>query len=72
MTSVERGSGEILKFVTCLHIVLFLKSRSIVHFCGWGARVCWVVCGRHNFMILNIQTCFDRKVTTLALVPVLY
>ena len=72
MTSVERRSGEILKFVTCLHILLFLNSRFIVHLCGWGAWVCEVVCGCHNFMILNIKTCFDKKVTILALVPVLY
>ena len=31
----ERGLGEgILKFVTCLRILLFLNNRSIVHFCG--------------------------------------
>ena len=26
------------------------------------------VCGRHNYMILNITTCSDKKVTLLALV----
>ena len=64
MTSIGRGGREVLKFVTCLHILLFL-NRSIVHFCGWGYVV---VCGRHNCMILNIKTCFDKKVTFLALV----
>ena len=43
MTSVGRGDGELLRFVTCLHILLFLNSRSIlrmgVH--GWG--VGWFV-----------------------------
>ena len=43
MTSVGRGGGELLRFVTCLHILLFLDSRSIlrigVH--GWG--VGWFV-----------------------------
>ena len=67
MTSVGRGGGEVLKFVTCLHILLFLNS-----FADGGA---WVdrrggQCGRHNYMILNIKTCFDKKVTLLALVPV--
>ena len=28
-----------------------------------------VVSGRHNCMILHIKTCFDKKVTLLALVP---
>ena len=69
MTSVGRGDGEVLKFVTCLHILLFLNSRSIVHFCGWGCVGGEEgVCGRHNCMILNITTCFDKKVTLLALV----
>ena len=27
--------GGVLKFVLCLHILLFLNNRSIVHFCGW-------------------------------------
>ena len=34
----EGGWGEVLKFVTCLEILLFLnnlRNRSIVHFCGW-------------------------------------
>ena len=36
MTSEGRRGGEILKFVTCLHILLFLGSRSIVHFADGG------------------------------------
>ena len=67
MTSVERGGGEVLKFVTCLHTLLFLSSRSIVHFCRWGC-VGGRGCGLHNCMILKIKTCFDIKVTLLALV----
>ena len=34
MTSTQKGGGEVLKFVTCLWILLFLSNRSIVHFCG--------------------------------------
>ena len=30
-----------------------------------------VVCGSHNCIILTIKTCFDKKATFLALVPVL-
>ena len=36
MTSVERGGGEVFKFVTCLHTLLFLYSRSVVLFGGGG------------------------------------
>ena len=36
MTSTQKGVGGVLKFVTCLSILLFLNNRSIVHFCG-----CW-------------------------------
>ena len=72
MTSLGRGGEEVLKFVTCLHILLFLNSKSIVNFCGWGCVDGeGVVCGRHNCMTLNIKTCFDKKVRLLALVPVL-
>ena len=70
MTSVETGSREFLKFVTCLDILLFVNSRSIVHFCGSGC-VGYGGGGRRNCMILNIKTCFDKKVTILALMPVL-
>ena len=31
---MEKGRGIVLKFVTCLQILLFLNKRSIVHF--WG------------------------------------
>ena len=46
MTSIGRVGEEVLKFVTCLHILLFLNSRSTVHFLqmgvrGWGRL--WVV-----------------------------
>ena len=36
MTSTRTGVGEVLKFVTCLQILLFLNNRSIVHFVRWG------------------------------------
>ena len=42
MMSLGRGGGEVLKFVTCLHIVWFLNSRFIVYFCGWGYMGRWV------------------------------
>ena len=35
-TSTRREGEEVLKFVTCLQILLFLSNRSIVHFCEWG------------------------------------
>ena len=65
MTSVGRGGGGVLKFVTCLHILLFLNSIVFAHFCRWG---CVVLFGHHNCMILSIKTCFHKKVTLLALV----
>ena len=34
MTSTQKGGGEVLKFVTCLRILLFLNNKSIAHFCG--------------------------------------
>ena len=73
MRSVSKGSWEVLKFVTCLHVLLFINSKSIVHFCGWERVDGWgvVVCGRHNCMILNFKTCFDKKVILVALVPLL-
>ena len=64
MLPTWKGGGEVLKFVTCLQILLFLNKRSIVHFSKLG-----VVCGRHNRMIPNIKTYFDKNVTFLALVP---
>ena len=74
MTSVGRGDGEVLKFVTCLHILLFFKQQIYCSFLrvvvrGW--RGGGGVYRRHNSMILNIKACFDKKVTVLALVPVL-
>ena len=72
MTSTRRRGGEVLKFVTCLQILLFLNNRSIVHFWRRGALGGWgIVCGRHNCMIPNIKTYFDKKVTFLALALVL-
>ena len=47
MTSVGRGGGNVLKFVTCLHILLFSNRRSIIYcsflqmgVCG-GSRGDW-------------------------------
>ena len=58
---------------TCLQFLLFLNNRSIVHFSKWGVGewVRVVVCGHHNCLIPNIKTYFDKKVTFLALFPVL-
>ena len=40
ITSTRKvGKGRILKFVTCLRILLILNNRSIVHFCEWGGLV---------------------------------
>ena len=49
--SVGRGGGEVLKFITCLHILLFLNSRSIDHFFGWGC-VGWEGGGVADVIIL--------------------
>ena len=71
MTPIRRKDGEVLKFVMCLQILLFLNSRSIVRFCRKGG--CWgMVCGHHNCMFPNIKTYFGKKVTFLALVAVLH
>ena len=35
MTSTRKWEREVLKFVTCLWILLFLNNRSIVDFCEW-------------------------------------
>ena len=61
MTSSRKGVG-ILKFVTCLRILLsfflffFLKknSRSVVHFCGWGE---WRVSQNWSFLlnVVNVR-----------------
>ena len=68
MTSVGRGNGEVLKFATCLHILLFLNGRYVVYL---PDGVVWAVVGgrrgRH-YMILNIKTSFSQKVALLALV----
>ena len=71
MTPTQRRSGEVLKFVSWLQILLFLNNRSIVHFCGWRVYGFFVVCECLNFMIFNIKTYFAQKVTFLALVSVL-
>ena len=49
--------GRILKFVTCMQILLFLNERPIVHFFRWrGGHRTWgvtklvIFCGRHKFV----------------------
>ena len=73
MRSTQKWGVEVLKFATSLQILLFSNNRSIVHFWEWGVWVGGkgVVCECHHCMILNIKTYFDKKVTILALVPVL-
>ena len=75
MTSTQRKCGEVLQSVTCLQILLFLNNRCTAHFCWWRVGGWGVVCGRHNCMIPNIKTYFDKKhnilITFLALVSVL-
>ena len=71
MTSTQKGSEEVWKFVTFLQILLFLNNGSIVHFFSWGvgagrAQKLVIFCGCHNGMIPNV-----KKVMFLALVPVL-
>ena len=42
ITSTQKGGEEILKFVTCLKILLILNNRSIVHFYEWeGGKKNW-------------------------------
>ena len=36
MTSTQKGGEEVLKFVVCLQVLLFLNNRSIVLFCKSG------------------------------------
>ena len=36
MMSIQKGGWGVLKFATCLRILLFLNNRSIVHF--WDGR----------------------------------
>ena len=48
MMSTQKGGREVMKFCTCLWILLFLNNRSIVYFCGWwgwggkggGQKIC--------------------------------
>ena len=48
MTSTQRGGEEVLKFVTCLQILLFSNNISIVYFCGrgvsgWGCFIKFII-----------------------------
>ena len=69
MTSTQKRC-EVLKFVSCLRILLFLNNIPIVNFCelgvGAGVKKLVIFCGCHNGMIPNV-----KKVMLLALVPVL-
>ena len=38
----------VMKFVTCLRILLFLSNTSIVHFCGWR---CWWESQNSSFFV---------------------
>ena len=38
MTSVGKGGGKVLKFVACLHILLFLKADLLFIFAGFIRR----------------------------------
>ena len=40
----------VLKFVTCLQILLLLNKRSIVHFCEWKVITLVIFCGCHKCM----------------------
>ena len=56
MTSTWNVGGGVLKFVTCLRILLFLKIRYIVHFAdggGRGVKKLVIFCGRHKWMTPN-------------------
>ena len=41
MRSTQKGGKEVLKFVACLRILVFLHNISIVHFCEWGWEGCY-------------------------------
>ena len=74
MTSTRKEGGGILKFVTCLRILLFLNNRSIVDFCGWrgyggGVKKLVIFCGRHQWMtpktvLLKISQNLQENVCT--------
>ena len=49
MTSTQKRGGRVLKFVTCLWILLFLNNKSIVYFCGWWEGVEVGVGGSKNW-----------------------
>ena len=75
MTSTQKGGEEVLKFVVCLQVLLFLNNRSIVLFCksgvsageeGGGVKKSVIFCRYHNWMIPNV-----KRVMFLALVLVL-
>ena len=70
MTSTQKGNEEVLKFIVCLWILLFLNNISIVHFCEWGVNMglkkLVTFCRRYNCMIPNV-----KKVILLALVSML-
>ena len=65
-TSTQKGGVEVLKFVTCLWILLISNNRSFVHFCEWCGSKDLPFFVDVNYMIPNV-----KKVKFLALVPVL-
>ena len=75
MASAQKGDKKVLKFVACLRILLFLKNRSIVHFCegevgvgGGGQKISYFFCGCHICMITNVK---KVMVLVMSLVPML-
>ena len=67
MTSTQKGGEEVLKFVTCLWILLILNNIycSFLWIGGWVKKLV-IFCGRHKCMIPNV-----KEVTFLDLVPAL-
>ena len=65
MTSKQKGGGGVLKFVTCLWILLFPNNRSIVHFSEWwgrGGQKIGNFCGLYKWMTPKAISCGPRIV----------
>ena len=71
MTSTQKEVANVLKFVTCLGILLLLNNIPIVHFYEWwvdiGFKNLVTFCGRHNCMIPNVK----KVANVFSFVPVL-
>ena len=71
MTFTRKGGGRVLKFVTCLRILLFLNNRSVVHFCGWwgsGVKKLAIFCGRHKWMTPFCKSPYRIEISNVLLV----